>query len=464
MAYSRPSARWPWLVLLLGLVIAALFVVTRDPWPAEQGVAVPPGEAAQTARVVALAVAAANRAAAETGPSAKVARLAGAKAHGCVRARFTVPELEPGLRHGLFARAGEYDAWLRFSNAFPRSRSDQEADARGLAIKVLGVAGPKLLDSERDARTQDFVLFDTPRLFVRDVAELAELLAAYAHGGTPSFFLDGGAFRPWRWRLRSLWLAARMRRPPPASVLQHQYYSVTPYRLGPGQLVKYSARPCAWQRPPRQDRTEDMLRRGLRDGLVAEACFELLVQRQAPGRNTPVEDPTVGWSERDAPFEAVARITIPPQSFDSPEQDRFCEDLSFTPWHSLAEHEPVGGLNRVGRVVYQELSRYRHDRNGTTAGEPVGPCLDLTGATCPTSATLPATLASPPRSAPAPPGAPPQPVRSPGATTPAPATSTAAPSTTTTTSTTSTTTTTTTTTLPPPAEPPPAEPPAPPPR
>ena len=166
-------------------------------------------------------------------------------------------------------------------------------------------------------------------------------------------------------------------------MLQTRYHSQTPYRLGPEQIVKYVAQPCQWLRPPRRDRTEGMLREGLREELsLGDACFELLVQLQVTGRNMPVEDPTVEWSEADSPLLPVARIVIPKQVFDSPEQDRFCEALSFTPWHALPAHEPVGGLNRLRRAVYQEVSRYRHARSDGPRSEPRGSCLDLTGRSC----------------------------------------------------------------------------------
>jgi hypothetical protein len=96
----------------------------------------------------------------------------------------------------------------------------------------------------------------------------------------------------------------------------------------------------------------------------------------------PVEDATVLWSEKDSPFLEVARVTIPRQEFATPEQDAFCENLSFTPWHALPEHEPVGVMNRVRKALYQEISRYRHERNRAPRAEPKGFCLDLTGATC----------------------------------------------------------------------------------
>ena len=40
-----------------------------------------------------------------------------------------------------------------------------------MAIKLLGVAGEKLLDDEKDATTQDFVLIDHPVFFIKDVAD-----------------------------------------------------------------------------------------------------------------------------------------------------------------------------------------------------------------------------------------------------------------------------------------------------
>ena len=66
----------------------------------------------------------------------------------------------------------------------------------------------------------------------------------------------------------------------------------------------------------------------------------------------PVEDPTVEWK---SPFIKVATLKLPSQTIDSPEQLEFCENLSFNPWHSLPEHEPLGGINRPRKQVYQEL-------------------------------------------------------------------------------------------------------------
>jgi hypothetical protein len=103
-----------------------------------------------------------------------------------------------------------------------------------------------------------------------------------------------------------------------------------------------------------------------------EACFDFLVQLRKLPTEMPIEDPTIEWSEKDSPFIPVARITIPVQAFTSPEQLAFCENLSFTPWHAILEHRPLGGINRVRKTVYDTSSRVRHELNGDKRREPTG--------------------------------------------------------------------------------------------
>jgi len=126
---------------------------------------IPPGEAAQIAQIVAIHLSV-------TDPSEKpfVPRGQHMKAHGCVRARFVIPPgLPEPLRHGVFAVPREYGAYIRFSNG--KGRDDRQGDAHGMAIKLLNVPGEKLLEDEKDATTQDFVLFDNPVFFIRNVAD-----------------------------------------------------------------------------------------------------------------------------------------------------------------------------------------------------------------------------------------------------------------------------------------------------
>jgi len=40
-----------------------------------------------------------------------------------------------------------------------------------------------------------------------------------------------------------------------------------------------------------------------------------------------------------------------------------CENTSFNPWHWLADHRPVGVMNRVRQALYAARSRFRQDQN-----------------------------------------------------------------------------------------------------
>jgi hypothetical protein len=101
----------------------------------------------------------------------------------------------------------------------------------------------------------------------------------------------------------------------------------------------------------------------------AEARFDFLVQPRASSAMS-VESSMVEWMESDAPFVKVATITIPQQQFATPERDKFSENLSFSPWHALPQHRPLGTVNRFRRVVYETNSKLRHEMNKTPRREP----------------------------------------------------------------------------------------------
>lgn len=293
------------------------------------------------------------------------------KAHGCVRAEFVVGDDVPGpLRHGLFREPGVYSAWVRFSSASTRVVPDSKRDAHGMAVKILGVAGDKVLPEERDETTQDFVLVNSPVFFVRSAADNAQFVKAFTHGRATSFFL---AWNPLRWRLHELKNLLRATRQRVFNPLQIQYWSQTPYRLGP-HVVKYSARSLS----AKSDRAavssgpnalEEAMVRQLKAG---NAAFSFMVQRQVDPVRMPIEDPTIVWDEALSPFVKVATIRIPPQTFNSEEQKNFAENLSFTPWHALTEHRPLGNANRIRRAVYQGVSTHRHALNRVARHEPSG--------------------------------------------------------------------------------------------
>jgi hypothetical protein len=297
-------------------------------------------------------------------------RDAHAKQHGCVRARFTVPASLPEvMRRGVFANAHTFQAWIRFSNAV--GSDDHAGLARGMAIKLLGVPGRKILPDEADETTQDFLLVNYPVFNVRTAADYVEFLTDSNTGQLPAFF---------RVHPESGRITAAIAAQPVGNPLLQRYFSMTPYALGSSN-VKYSAKPvsCTTGQPlvdhgsGAHSKSPNYLRAAMMATLDAgSSCFAFMVQRQTDAATMPIDDSTVEWSEDSAPFVEVATITIPQQRFDSTEQQDFCENLSYTPWHALPIHQPLGTINRIRRVVYDAISSLRHRLNGVPRREPTG--------------------------------------------------------------------------------------------
>jgi hypothetical protein len=157
-------------------------------------------------------------------------------------------------------------------------------------------------------------------------------------------------------------MASRQR---PSSHLDISYWSTTPYLFGPGRAVKYIVRPAGspTSRVPAHP-TDTYLRDALIGHLArTEAVFDFLVQFQTDAESMPIEDASVEWPEADAPYRPVARIRIPPQDLTGPAREAACEHVAFNPWHTLADHRPIGGFNRARRDIYPAMARFRQERS-----------------------------------------------------------------------------------------------------
>ncbi|ENV48843.1 hypothetical protein P255_02805 [Acinetobacter brisouii CIP 110357] len=290
------------------------------------------------------------------------------KAHGCVRAEFQVKKtLSKNLAQGVFIPGKTYPAWIRFSNGSrDATQADIKADARGMAIKLLNVPGKKLLEDEDF--TQDFIMINYPVFFANDPNRYMALMQDI---NSDSFFkkLQIPFALGSKGTLIALNLRTKISNP-----LQTRYWSMVPYQLGLGsnrQAVKYSARACSPIKDPiPKHPSHDFLREALRNSLQKDgACMEFLVQPRT-SNTMSVEDSMTEWKETQAPFYQVATIRIPKQVFDTPDQNKFCENLSFTPWHALPEHKPLGVVNRMRKVIYDRTSRVRHEMNSAKRQAP----------------------------------------------------------------------------------------------
>lgn len=297
-------------------------------------------------------------------------RDAHAKAQGCVRAHFTVaPGLPPGFRQGVFAEPHAYTAWIRFSNA--AGTEDRASLARGMAIKLTGVPGRKILADEATETTQDFLLVNYPIFNVKTASEYVDFFKASTSGTLPAFFAQHPAAGA---------ITAAIAGQHVSNPLLQRYFSMRPYALG-SRYAKYSARPisCANGKALHDATTGPLptgpnyLRAAMAATLSAHAgCFSFGIQLQSDPAMMPIEDATVLWSEAQTPFVPVASIVIPRQQFQSEAQRAFCENLSYTPWHSLPANRPVGNINRIRRVVYEAISKLRHRLNSVARREPTG--------------------------------------------------------------------------------------------
>jgi Catalase len=287
------------------------------------------------------------------------------KHHGCVRAEFTIAADVPvDLQVGIFSQPRSFPAWIRFSNG--QEQDDQKFDSRGMAIKLMDVPGPKVLDAE--SGTQDFVMINYPQFFIRDLDAYVDFFSALQKASLPlRFFIP--SLNPRTWRLRELWIAGATLSQNVKNPLLTQYWSTTPYKLG-DRAIKFSAKPAVvvpgglpW------GRSEHYLRQAMVKSLQGDAAmtFDFLIQVQTDPVQMPVEDSTRAWA---APWIKVATIRIP-QTFDTEAQMTFCENLSFTPWHTRPEHQPLGAINRARRQTYQTLSHLRHELNHRPPQEPL---------------------------------------------------------------------------------------------
>lgn len=287
-------------------------------------------------------------------------RSAHSKAHGCVTGTFTVnPDRPQEARFGIFKDDKTFPVWIRFSNATPTIQSDKIPDGRGMAVKVIGVEGSKMLPGEENSNAVDFPFVSGP---IFPVADLKDYMALQQNlvgflGTHPRSALLAGE------------VAARGTMKTP---LQGTYWSMGAYKLG-SQAVKFSTRPCQshlFNIPLTVN--PSFLRNAMIKQLTTDhkdACFEFGVQFQKDPRSMPVEDPTVEWRESAtlfsaaervfggadpvSPFVTIATIKIPAQTFATDAQDQYCERMSFNPWRTLPVQRPLGNLMRARLKVYQ---------------------------------------------------------------------------------------------------------------
>ena len=296
------------------------------------------------------------------------------KSHGCVKAVFEVnADIAKNLQVGLFSYPGKnYQAWIRFSNAVGQlgpDVKDGKNQSRGLAIKVMDVGGCILLD-DNGAHHQDFLLITEPAFAFANVADylrLNEILLEHNEDIRPFFVPPQDATTEEKLRIqRTGQLAVQTTQTLVANPFEVQYFGAAPFLFDSDRVMKFSVRPSEGtqtQTVPKNP-ADDYLREATTETMnqSEDVCFDFMVQvRGKDDRNLNIENASTVWDEQEFPFVQVAKITIPaPQNtINSPDAIEHCEKLSYSPWHSLIEHQPLGGINRLRKATYIASQTHR---------------------------------------------------------------------------------------------------------
>jgi hypothetical protein len=313
-------------------------------------------------------------------------RDAHAKSHGIVKGELHVQsDLPDYLRQGLFAQARSYPVIIRFSSAPGDLLSDRIPTHRGMAIKVIGVEGPRALPD--DASTQDFLLVNSPTIPFGNIQAYYKFQQFQEKQSTQPDPSEAKARLQARGgRLVAKALEATHRKLPPLvellaannnHILGETFHSMGVLRYG-DYIAKLSAAPLSasvralTNRPLPADAGPSILQELVIDFFRTQsATYELRAQLCTDLRTMPVEDASVRWPETESPHQAIATICIPAQDAYSNERRVYADDvLSFTPWHALAAHRPLGSIMRVRVKAYEGSSIYRHSMNTTPRREP----------------------------------------------------------------------------------------------
>ncbi|MEO6117769.1 MAG: catalase family protein [Methylotenera sp.] len=307
-----------------------------------------------------------------------------AKSHGLLRGELTVLEgLPPVLAQGIFAKVGSWPVVMRFSTVPGDMLDDSVSTPRGLAIKVVGVEGERLQGSESDV-TQDFVLVNGPafltpgaKKFLSSLKLLAtttdraptlkKALSAVLRGTEKIIEAFGG---------ESPTIKA-MGGHPETHILGESFFSQVPMLFGP-YMAKVSIAPVSAELQALTNAPLNVNGKpnGLRDAVVEffatnQAEWELRVQLCTDLETMPIEDASVVWSEEQSPYIAVARITATPQVAWSEARSVAVDDgMSFSPWHGVIAHRPIGSIMRIRKVAYEMSARLRNEHNARKIVEP----------------------------------------------------------------------------------------------
>jgi hypothetical protein len=253
-----------------------------------------------------------------------------------------------------------------------------------MAVKIIGVEGERLEGSEQDV-TQDFVMINGPAFGAPTPKKFLSVLRLLSKTTDKFEWLKkilSGVMR----QVQRLIIAvtgkpsgtvATLGGQPETHILGETFYSQAPLRFG-DFIAKIAVAPISpelialIQAPLKVDGVPNGLREAVIDFFRKNGgVWEVRAQLCTDLELMPIENAAVVWPEEISPYRPIARITAKPQVAWSEARSAAVDDgMSFSPWHGLAAHRPLGGIMRVRKAVYEMAKKFRAEKNRRVIEEP----------------------------------------------------------------------------------------------
>ena len=315
-----------------------------------------------------------------------------AKSHGVLVGTLEVlPNLPEPLAQGLFAAPASYPAILRFSTNPGDLLADNVSSPRGLAIKILNVDGDKVA-SHAEKSTQDFVCINAKAFAAPDPKGFLEQIKIFDKNLDTSEGVKHAvsvAARATNAVLKAVHLPSATLEgigAPATNILGESFSTVAPLRYG-NYVAKLGFAPGSENLKDLTGKhidlgadynaLEELIKKFFRhETAVWDVKVQLALAPEDPAveekkKECPIEAADKVWPENKSPWQTVARITVTPQDSYSDARQLFVDErLSFSPWHALEAHRPLGGIMRSRLKAYEEAIKYRAQRNERDRAEP----------------------------------------------------------------------------------------------
>jgi hypothetical protein len=308
-----------------------------------------------------------------------------AKSHGILAGYLEVDaDLPDDLAQGLFAKPERYPIVMRLSTIPGDILDDGVSTPRALAVKIIGVKGERLEGSEGDI-TQDFLLINGPAFGAANPKKFLSVVRLLAKTTDKAEWLKKILSAVMRQVQRVIVAVtghpnvtvATLGGQPETHILGENFYSEAPIRFG-DFIAKIAVAPISAELTALNQAPLNVngVPNGLREAVVRffkknGGAWEVRAQLCTDLELMPVENAAVVWPEEKSPYRPIARITVKPQVAWSEARSSAVDDgMSFTPWHGLAAHRPLGGIMRVRKAVYEMAKKFRAEKNGRVIEEP----------------------------------------------------------------------------------------------